>query len=180
MITNEKQRQYRISSRNEATKKYEKTHKGFLMRLYRNMQSRIMGIQKAKYHLYQGKELLPREEFYQWAFNNEVFIYLFKLYEANNYDRRLTPSVDRIDSSRGYSIDNMEWVTHSENSRRGSNNNIRRSILQLTKDDVLIKSYNSISQACRENNFDLSRVSNIYYCCNGKIKSAYGYKWKYA
>lgn len=104
----------------EACKKYEKTKKGFIMRLYRNMQSRICGIQKVKIHLYKNKYLLPRSEFYSWSENNKAFLNLFNEWEKSNYDRKITPSVDRIDSSLGYAIPNMEWVTHSENSRRGA------------------------------------------------------------
>lgn len=116
------QRQRRLANNNAYTKKYEKTPKGFLMRLYRNMQSRIEGVQKLKAHLYEGKSLLDRTSFYMWAKDNPVFLELFELYQDSGYERRLAPSVDRIDSSKGYSLDNMEWVTHSENSRRGANN----------------------------------------------------------
>jgi hypothetical protein len=122
MYTLEEQRIYRSRTGNLATKKYEKTHKGFLMRLYRNMQSRINGIQWTKAHLYSGKYLLSRQEFYDWAFNSDDFFHLFMDYTDSGFDRKFAPSVDRIDSSRGYTIDNMEWVTMSENSRRGSLN----------------------------------------------------------
>ena len=117
---NKKQRIYRNENGNKATKKYEKTKRGFMMRLYRNMESRINGIQKLKFHLYANKHLLSREEFYGWAFSNNNFNVLFEKWELSNYNRKLTPSVDRIDSSKGYYLTNMEWVTHSENSRRGS------------------------------------------------------------
>ncbi len=63
----EQQRIRRKKDGNKNTKKYEKTHKGFLMRLYRNMQSRVTGVQKLKYHLYEGLTILPRKEFYEWA-----------------------------------------------------------------------------------------------------------------
>ena len=125
MDKNERQRLYRSRNGNACTKKYEKTPNGFLMRLYRNMQSRIQGVQKAKYHLYEGKELLTRNDFYDWAINNPKFKSLFTDFENSNYNRKLSPSVDRIDSSRGYSIDNMEWVTHSENSKRGVQSKIK-------------------------------------------------------
>ena len=116
------QREYRRKNNNIHTKNYEKTHRGFLMRLYRNMQSRIEGVQVAKHHLYRGKELLSRNEFYDWAMQSDDFFRLFAEYEHNDYDRKLAPSVDRVNSARGYSTDNMEWVTHSENSRRGAIN----------------------------------------------------------
>ncbi len=114
------QREYRKNNANSVTKKYERTKKGKLMRCYRNMQSRIEGVQWRKSHLYCGKELLPREEFYEWAIASEAFHLLYDQWEASGFDRKLAPSVDRIDSSIGYVIENMEWVTHSENSRRGS------------------------------------------------------------
>ena len=116
----EKQRVYRTSNSNKCTRKYEKTKKGFLVRLYRNMKSRIVGIQREKHHLYKGKHLLDKEVFYEWALSSVDFHVLFKLWEESAYERRLCPSVDRIDSSMGYSLGNMEWVTMSVNSSRGS------------------------------------------------------------
>lgn len=104
----------------KSTKIYEKTKTGYLMRIYRNMKSRISGIQKEKYHLYKNKELLSKEDFYKWAENSESFTELFKKYKEYGHERKLAPSVDRIDSSKGYTLDNMEWVTMSENSSRGA------------------------------------------------------------
>ena len=118
---NEKQRIRRKANDNAITRKYEKTKKGFLMRLYRNIQSRITGVQKAKFHLYKDKGIdLDRDEFYEKYLNDQMFNMLFDIWQANEYARKLTPSLDRMDSSRGYTFDNLEWVTHSENSRRGS------------------------------------------------------------
>jgi hypothetical protein len=115
----ELQRIRRKANGNEVTKRYEKTINGFLMRLYRNMESRVRGIQKVKYHLYKDLELLPREEFYKWSKKSRKFKQLFHNWKMSNYDRKLTPSVDRVNSKLGYIKSNMEWVTFSENSRRG-------------------------------------------------------------
>lgn len=117
---NARQREYRKRNGNACTAKYEKTQTGFLMRKYRNMMSRVTGIQYKKAHLYKGKEILAREEFYTWALSSPEFLKLFKTWEESEYDRKLCPTPDRVDSSLGYSISNMEWVTHSENSRRGA------------------------------------------------------------
>lgn len=119
---NAKQRRLRDANGNYYTKKYEKTPKGFLMRLYRNMQSRITGVQIKKAHLYLGKEILSREDFYCWAFygSDRKFFDMFEIYEKSGFDRKLAPTVDRIDSSKGYSPENMRWLTHSENSRLGA------------------------------------------------------------
>jgi hypothetical protein len=115
-----KQREDYYNGRKAYYAKYEKTVTGFLMRAYRNMQSRITGVQKHKHHLYQGKSLLSREDFYKFANESKEFSQLYNTWKEQGYPRKLTPSVDRIDSKLGYEIGNMEWVTHSENSRRGS------------------------------------------------------------
>lgn len=116
---NKRQKRYRKENGNAYTKKYEKTINGFLVRMYRNMQSRTLGIQKQKKHLYGGKELFNKEEFYTWAKTNTVFAKLFKEWEDAGYTRKLCPTVDRVDSTKGYSFDNVVWLTHSENSRKG-------------------------------------------------------------
>lgn len=119
---NEWQRAYRITNGNANTHKYERTINGFLMRKYRNMQSRVMGIQKLKAHLYKNKSLLSRKDFYEWSVGNMQFHKLWSVWVNNNHDRKLCPSVDRINSLKGYILKNMEWVTHSENSKRGAIN----------------------------------------------------------
>jgi len=112
---NARQRESRRLNGNATTKKYEKTKRGFLMRLYRNMKSRVVGVQKKCLHLYEGLEILPREDFYQWAMGNPIFHALFLEYEKSGYEQRLAPGVDRIDPEKGYTLDNMEIVTLSEN-----------------------------------------------------------------
>lgn len=119
-LYNQHQKEYRLKTGNLATHKYERTVNGFLMRKYRNMESRVTGVQKLKAHLYKNLTLLDRKTFYKWAKESETFRQLFETWVANGYKRKLAPSVDRIDSSKGYELPNMEWVTHSENSRRGS------------------------------------------------------------
>ena len=116
----ERQREYRKRNGNACTKKYEKTKKGFVMRMYRNMKSRISGVQKKKSHLYFGLALLEKDEFYKWILSSKTFHELFENYEKEGFNRKLAPTVDRIDSSRGYEMGNIEIVTHSENSKRGS------------------------------------------------------------
>lgn len=130
---NRKLRERRKKTNNIPTKKYEKTKKGFLVRLYRNMLSRITGIQKQKHYLYEGKELLNKEDFYNWSLESKKFHELFEHWEKNNYDRKLTPSVNRIDSSKGYIISNMEWITHSENSAKVNNNKLTLTYKDTTK-----------------------------------------------
>ena len=124
-LKNELQREYRIKNGNACTNKYEKTINGFLVRKYRNMKSRVNGVQKLKFHLYYGLELLDKELFYSWSKESKTFNNLFENWIKNNYERKMCPSVDRVNPLLGYTLDNMEWVTMSENSRRGSLNRSR-------------------------------------------------------
>jgi hypothetical protein len=118
-----KQRERRAATGNATTKKYERTKNGKLMRTYRNMQSRVTGILKKKRHLYEGLPILPRAEFYRWANASNEFHRLFDGWVDSGYRCGESPSVDRIDSSKGYTLGNMRWLTHRENSR-----NTRRSL----------------------------------------------------
>jgi hypothetical protein len=86
--------------------------------MYRNMKSRVTGVQSKKAHLYQGKELMDKELFYEFAKCSPVFRTLFYQYEKEGYNQKLAPTPDRIDSTKGYTMDNIKWVTHSVNSGR--------------------------------------------------------------
>lgn len=113
---NKKQQEYRLKNNYFHTKKYEKTINGFLMRAYRNMYSRVTGGQKNKNHIYLGLDILSKEEFYNYSRNNKDFLKLFKHWKEEGYPRKLAPSVNRINSNKGYSLDNIEWITQSLNS----------------------------------------------------------------
>lgn len=107
-----------------ACTKYErKSKKGFLMRAYRNMQSRVTGVQSKKHHLYEGKELLSREDFYRWSLADPDFNRLFDAWLAEGHPRRTCPSIDRENAALGYSFGNIRWITFSANCR-----NIRRTL----------------------------------------------------
>lgn len=119
------QREHRKKTGNSDTKKYEKTKKGKLMRTYRNMESRSKGIVKGKSHLYEGLEVLTRQSFYDWSLSCQDFNRLYDDWVSSGYDMKLSPSIDRIDTSRGYVLGNMRWLTHSENSSIGAKNRIK-------------------------------------------------------
>lgn len=66
-----------------------------------------------------GKELLSKEEWLKWCYeekNYQRFLELHTAYVASGFIRKLCPSIDRIDNSKGYFIPNLQWLTQSENS----------------------------------------------------------------
>lgn len=106
-----------ISHRRSCAKYERTTKRGFLMRVYRNMQSRVSGVQKLKHHLYEGKELLDRSAFYAWSLGSPAFNAIFDAWLAAGHVRRIAPSIDRINAAGGYELSNMRWVEFHENCR---------------------------------------------------------------
>ena len=89
------------------------------------MLSRVSGIQKKKAHLYKGLSILDKQVFYSWALKDKEYNLLFDSWVKSAYTRALSPSIDRIDVTKGYIEGNMRWITHSQNSRLGSLNRQR-------------------------------------------------------
>ena len=80
------------------------------------------------------------------------------------------PEVDHIDSDKTHNyLNNLQWITHKDNVRKG--NNIP--ILQFTLDGKFVREWECAADVRRE-------VSgNICDCLKGRHKTAYGFIWKY-
>lgn len=92
------------------------TINSYLGKKYTCMRCRVNGIGGHNRGDWKGKAILPKDVFMTWARNHPDFLNLYKRYVMNNFDRKLAPSINRIDSNRGYTLDNMEWLTNSQNS----------------------------------------------------------------
>lgn len=121
-------------------------------------------------------------ELINYLVNNNVFNNIFNNWEKSNYNKKLKPSIDRLNDYKGYSFDNIQITTweynnnkHYEDVKNGINNKINKSILQYDLNGNFIKEYYSISHAARENLLD---VRNIYYACKKFKRTCGGYKWK--
>lgn len=99
---------------------YGKTLDGKIMMSYHNMRGRVLGLQEKKAHLYKGLPIMSRHEFYTWALTDIGLKRVFTAWVVSGYERRLSPSVNRIDPKLGYVAGNIEWITHGENSRLGA------------------------------------------------------------
>ena len=127
-----------------------------------------------------------KKELSNWLLNDWLFNLLYNNWVNCGYFKNTTPSVDRIDDSKGYSFDNVQLMTWGENRakqsvdmRNGKLNTIvpHKAVLQFTKNGKFIKEYVSASEASRQIG---SKSSHISECCNSKLKSSNGYVWKFA
>lgn len=88
------------------------------------------------------------------------------------------PCVNHIDECKTNNIvTNLEWCTVKYNTNYGTAIERRsKRVYQYTKDGSFVRSYPSQMEAERQTGYDDGYISN---CCNGKRKSAYGYRWSY-
>ena len=90
------------------------------------------------------------------------------------------PCVNHIDENKtNNDLSNLEWCTVRENIIHGTR--IKRSsekhfkkVIQLDLNDNVLNEFESMKQAGQETGIDASSIGK---CCNGKLKSAGGYKW---
>lgn len=85
------------------------------------------------------------------------------------------------ENPKNNNVENLEYVTHKENcnygKRKYGNQDKAKKVAQYTMTNNLVKIYDSLAKAEKENN--VARGSSIAHCCRGKQKSYNGYKWSY-
>lgn len=89
---------------------------------YDKLQNRCAGYGKPKY---KNLDLISREEFKCWSKDREDLIELFKQWISKSNELRFRPTVDRIDSNKGYTINNIRWLSQRENSALGGKQNYK-------------------------------------------------------
>jgi hypothetical protein len=118
-----------------STHQHNATITSFLNKMYVDMKRRISGKTKDRRY-YLGKSILDKDVFTTWAKNHPDFLKLYKQYYTAKFERRLAPTVNRMDSNKGYTLDNMEWMSLSHNcmmasSLRKMNNKQRQVIYEI-------------------------------------------------
>lgn len=110
---------------------------------------------------------------------------LIALTYISNPDNLL--EVDHIDRNKSNnSVENLRWVTHSENNLNRDMEQFRKKIgrpvemRDKNNHDILIKTYPSVSFAATQEFGDARKKSNINKCAHGERQSAYGYFWTFA
>jgi hypothetical protein len=86
---------------------------------YSNMKNITLGNNR-KYKI-NSKELASKSSFLDWCWEETNFNKFEKLYFEwikSNYKYNLCPSIRRIDTSKGYILNNIEWVVRKEVSKK--------------------------------------------------------------
>jgi len=119
-----------------------------------------------------------------WINNKPKQIAIYRLvaeYHVNNPNNFSV--VNHIDENKINNISsNLEWCTHIYNLHHGTAQKRKAvskqvKVKQFTKNGKFIKEFGSCKDA--EQSFGKTS-SNISNCCKGRLKTAYGYIWRYS
>jgi hypothetical protein len=98
----------------EINQRFRRTPKGCLMRAYEHAKRRIVEGQG----LYLGLGICDRKDFYAAFETDARFLELHQEWVASGYQRGTRPTPDRLDTTRGYLVDNIRWETYNVNTLR--------------------------------------------------------------
>lgn len=95
------------------------------------------------------------------------------------------PVINHIDGNKqNNELSNLEWCTRSENDlhafktglRQATDGGTRKAVMQYSQDGTFIREYESITEAGKVIGCTLQLIG---MACNGKVKTAKGFVWKF-
>ena len=137
---------------------YFRTKEGLVSRIYDNQKkhSKRRGHRPPEY----SKDWLRN-----WLFTQLLFHKLYKTWKESGFKSALKPSVEREDTTIGYTKQNIQLVTWYENNTRG------KKVISLTNGDT----YNSASEASRDHDLNDKAVAKAI----SRGTKAGGHYWRY-
>jgi hypothetical protein len=160
---------------NKRCQSFRRTKKGLVLKIYsaQKTKSKKRGHDAPNYCV---------SELMDWAYSQPIFHELYSEWVASDYNKDFTPSFDRKDDYKPYTLRNLQIMTWRENNMKGSsdivngiNNKLNHAVRGIHIESGEIKEFYSIRDAGRKTN---SSFGNIHNCLTGRAKSAKGYKWE--
>lgn len=162
------------------SREYQRTPRGLVSKIYNNQK---MVVRK------NGRALptYSKEELEDWLMSQN-FMELHNSWANAGYPKELSPSVDRLDNNVSYTLDNIRLVTFAENLKAQKDMNKSgeylhtpsKAVDQYSLEGKFIQSFGSCRNAMRSVGLENHGSSNIASACYGKLKTAYGYIWRWA
>lgn len=144
----------------------------FLLMVYRKIKQRCTNPNGTGKKYYYGKNLCSKKTFIDTFIKNTKFLTLYENWKKTQIYKDV-PSIDRIDNTLGYQIDNLQFITHSNNAGKDKD---KLPVLMYDLNGNFIKEWESKWQV----HLTLGIPNgNICKVCYGKRKSAGGYIFKF-
>ena len=125
-----------------------------------------------------------REELKEWLYSQPKFHTFFDNWKRLDFQKEYIPSVDRKNNYIGYTMSNIQLMTWAENKKQADDDRVlgklitsqNKRVAYYFKDGVKIASFHSIKEAERVTGVSRTSISKA---CNGDLKTAGGYIWKF-
>lgn len=107
------------------------------------------------------------EEFLLWVDAQPNSVQLWDTYRDSNYNSTLKPSVDRLNDSFGYSLDNIQLISWNENRNKGAKAKMAgemssaRPVAAYNLDGTHHKNFTTTSEAARYVNASTSGIISV-------------------
>ena len=136
---------------------YYKTFNGRIKKMYDKAVTRT----RSKGH---KGDMISLDDFKRFAEKNRTYKRLFQQWVDSGYDLRHTPTLDRVDHTKGYHEDNLQFLPYAENVVKGNkeynkNPSIHRMKKIKFKKGSKTKEFDSMSDAARFFNTSPATVS---------------------
>lgn len=161
---------------NKARRNHRRTKDGFLSNLFYNQKGRSKrkNLGEVEYTL---------SEFKEFVLSENVFHQLFKKWEESGFKMGESPSIDRLDDYKPYSLSNIRITTWDINNKKGHkdrksgiNNKVSKAIIQTNLNGIFENEFYSIREAGRILGIHNELIGSV---CRGKRSSYKGFIYKY-
>lgn len=116
-----------------------------------------------------------KEEFIEYITKKSKYKKLYKKWLESDYATDLKPSIDRKNSNKGYSFNNIQIITWKDNNIKGRFEKFKKPITQYSLDGVYIKTFKSVKDANLAMGSKYMKTGNAANNNN----TAGGYRWKW-